>query len=241
MRTDNFVEYTGKPVEYEVLLADPDQKKLLEKGVDYKVSYENNVEIGTGTVIVEGIGDYCGTIKREFRIWPPRNGSKLKISRKEFTYNGKVQKPDLQLIVNGNKVISDLSDYAVQFSGDCINVGSYFPVVWFYRPLGAKGEAFRIIPQSTSFSKIKRKNNSVTLKWKRITKQADGYQIQYCRDKAGAKLKKVKIRSAKTNKTTIRKLKPHTRYTFRIRTYKNVRGKTYYSKWSKWKKIKTKQ
>lgn len=41
---------------------------LLVEGKDYTVSYENNTEVGTGTVIVTGIGSYNGTSARSFTI-----------------------------------------------------------------------------------------------------------------------------------------------------------------------------
>ena len=42
--------------------------KTLEKGVDYTVSYKNNVKKGTATVTVKGIGNFTGTITKEFKI-----------------------------------------------------------------------------------------------------------------------------------------------------------------------------
>lgn len=43
-------------------------KKLLKSGTDYTVSYKNNVNIGKGTVIVKGIGNYTGTVTVRFEI-----------------------------------------------------------------------------------------------------------------------------------------------------------------------------
>ena len=42
--------------------------RSLVKDTDYKVSYKNNTDAGKGTVIVEGIGDYTGTVEKEFTI-----------------------------------------------------------------------------------------------------------------------------------------------------------------------------
>ncbi len=41
---------------------------VLVEGKDYTVSYENNTEVGIGTVIVTGIGSYNGTSARSFSI-----------------------------------------------------------------------------------------------------------------------------------------------------------------------------
>lgn len=41
-----------------------------KKNVDYKVTYSNNVNLGTGKITVTGIGNYKGTIIRNFYIVP---------------------------------------------------------------------------------------------------------------------------------------------------------------------------
>lgn len=42
----------------------------LKLNVDYMVSYSENVNVGTATVIVQGIGEYAGVITKEFSITP---------------------------------------------------------------------------------------------------------------------------------------------------------------------------
>lgn len=42
--------------------------ELLQRGEDYNVSFVNNIDIGTATAIVEGIGSYTGTKKLSFAI-----------------------------------------------------------------------------------------------------------------------------------------------------------------------------
>lgn len=61
--------YTGNVVEPEVLLYAGDQK--LQSGKDYTVTYENNVNIGTASVTVNGVGNYTGTITGQFEIKAP--------------------------------------------------------------------------------------------------------------------------------------------------------------------------
>lgn len=58
--------YTGKELtpDVEVTLGD----KLLTNGVDYTVTYEKNVNVGTANVIVKGTGNYKDTITKTFRI-----------------------------------------------------------------------------------------------------------------------------------------------------------------------------
>ena len=58
--------YTGSAIEPKVTVT-LDGKKLV-LGVDYTVSYANNVEVGTAVATIVGIGDYEGTIQKEFTI-----------------------------------------------------------------------------------------------------------------------------------------------------------------------------
>ena len=41
----------------------------LRQGIDYTVSYEDNVEIGTGYAVVRGIGDYSDEVRKSFTIY----------------------------------------------------------------------------------------------------------------------------------------------------------------------------
>ena len=41
---------------------------LLEEGIDYTITFENNVNAGTGRIVIEGIGKYKGTKVCEFAI-----------------------------------------------------------------------------------------------------------------------------------------------------------------------------
>ena len=61
--------YTGIAVEPEVLLYAGDQQ--LQSGKDYTVTYENNVNIGTASVTVSGVGNYTGTVTGQFQIEAP--------------------------------------------------------------------------------------------------------------------------------------------------------------------------
>ena len=93
---------------------------------------------------------------------------------------------------------------------------------------------------STTITSVKAKSETFTIKWKKKTNIA-GYQIQYS---ANSKFKKgnktIKIKKAKTVSKKITGLKPSKKYYVRIRTYKIVNKKTYYSNWSKKKNVTTK-
>ena len=97
------------------------------------------------------------------------------------------------------------------------------------------------VKKTTLKSAKNAKDKKLVVKWKKNT-AGNGYQIQYATSKKFAKGNKTKtISKNKTTSYTIKKLKKKKTYYVRIRTYKKVSGKTYYSGWSSVKKVKTKK
>lgn len=97
-------------------------------------------------------------------------------------------------------------------------------------------------PKKTSISKVQNlRSRKLKITWKK-NKSVNGYQIQYSKDKKFKKgVASKKITKAKITSATYKKLKKKKTYYVRIRTYKKVRGKTYYSNWSSVKKVKIKK
>ena len=99
--------YTGGKIvpSYTVM----DGTRALEEGVDYKeVAIENAVEVGTGTIKIEGLGDYySGKATATFTITPASiDDVKVEVIDK-FTYTGKGLRPhedDIKVTLNGNDV-----------------------------------------------------------------------------------------------------------------------------------------
>ncbi len=58
--------YTGEPITPGVTVKHG--KLVLVEGMDYKVTYKNNVKKGTATVTVTCMGNYSGTVKKTFTI-----------------------------------------------------------------------------------------------------------------------------------------------------------------------------
>lgn len=67
--------YTGREVCPELYIYDPDTSKRLTEGVDYQVTFENNVEIGTAWAGVQGIGAYSGLLDVYFNIIENNTGN----------------------------------------------------------------------------------------------------------------------------------------------------------------------
>ncbi|WP_049946135.1 BspA family leucine-rich repeat surface protein [Butyrivibrio sp. WCD2001] len=104
-----------------------------------------------------------------------------------------------------------------------------------------KAENIDLNQKTTKLSKLTAGKKSVTVTWKKQSQNIKGYEIQYSTDKNFKKnIKSVTINKAKATSKTIKKLKTHKKYYFRIRTFRKTGSKIVYSKWSKSKNIKIK-
>ena len=99
----------------------------------------------------------------------------------------------------------------------------------------------KVVVTPAKLSKVTAAKKSFKASWKAVS-DITGYQIQYSTDKSFKKNKKtVTVSKSKTTSKTVKKLKAKKKYYVRIRTYKTVSGKKYYSEWSKAKSVKTKK
>ena len=109
---------------------------------------------------------------------------------------------------------------------------------------GTKTVSFVINPAGKSLSKVTAGKKAFTAKWSKpsstIKRQMTGYELQYSTSSNMAKAKKVTVKGTSATSKTIKKLKSKKTYYVQLRTYKTVKGKKYYSDWSKTKKVKVK-
>ena len=210
----------------------------LEEGVDYAVSYKNNKEIGKGTVIVTGIGRFTGSVKAYFEIIEKIKLSKCKFSVKDQVYTGKALQPDVT-VKYGKQTLKKDKDYKLSYKNNKAVGMATVTVKGKGKYTGSKTLTFKISPKGTAFSKLTGGKQQITLKWN-SAKGITGYEIEYSRESDYYGSTRVKIKKAKTLTTTIKDLKAKKKYYVRIRTYKTVGEKTYYSAWSKTKTVKTK-
>ncbi len=134
--------YTGAKIQPAFNVIDASEGiRYLAKGVDYKVTFKNNKEIGsTATVKVEGKGNYTGqATTATFKILDPMedvdqedvndlSGAKITFTTKSYQYTGSYIYPDVvNLKLKGQKVAT-----AYTFNGtDYVNAeGDNLPGVW---------------------------------------------------------------------------------------------------------------
>ena len=80
---------------------------------------------------------------------------------------------------------------------------------------------------------LKAGRKQLTATWKQAPGGVTGYQIEYGLKSSFKGAKKVTVKKDKTVKATLKKLTAGRRYYVRIRAYKKIGKKTYWSDWSK--------
>ncbi len=88
------------------------KKITLTEGLDYQVEYQNNVNAGTGTVLVKGIGSYKGTLKAPFTI-NQKSVKKLKILTGSMTTGSKSEPP--VYVYDGATLLKNGTDYKLAY------------------------------------------------------------------------------------------------------------------------------
>ncbi|MGN0531328.1 MAG: metallophosphoesterase [Eubacterium sp.] len=179
--------------------------------------------------------------KYDIKIYIDRVKS-ASLSTTTYVYNGKVRKPTVSVYDYSSKKISS-ENYTVTYPSGCKNVGSYKIKVTFknkYAGNPSKYLSYTIKPKSTSISSLTAGKRKLTVKWYKRSTQTTGYQVQYSTGSKFTNPKTYTISNTSTISKTISNLSAKKRYYVRVRTYKTVNGKRYYSSWSGYKSTVTK-
>ncbi|MDO5547969.1 MAG: fibronectin type III domain-containing protein [Eubacteriales bacterium] len=163
-------------------------------------------------------------------------------SHRTYTYNGTVRKPAVIVMDSKGKKIA-ASNYTVKYASGRKNVGSYKVTVMFKgtKYAGSMSTTFTINPKATTLKSVKAASKGFTAKWAKQATQTTGYQLQYSTNSKFTGAKTITIAKNKTVSKKVTKLTAKKKYYVRIRTYKTVSGKKYYSAWSKAKAVITKK
>ena len=102
-----------------------------------------------------------------------------------------------------------------------------------------KALASPTLPAGTALRKLTAAGKAFAAKWKAVSK-INGYQIQYSRSAKFTNAKVLTFKGTKKLTANVNKLGAKKTYYVRIRTYKTISKKNYFSAWSKTYKVKTK-
>lgn len=221
---------------------------MLNKNTTYKYLWkENHVhtfvkKITKASPGIDGyITELCSSCEQEKSEKIISMPERIILSKEDYTYDGKVKKPKVTVRdLKGKKI--DKSNYTVTYSKGRKKIGTYKVTVKFkgkyYK--GKMKKNFRINPKGTSITKLEStKANQFKVSWKKRTKDCSGYQIIYSTNpKFGIFYSPYPtVKGYKNTSKEIENIPENGKFYVKVRTYKTVKGKKYYSTWSKAKSV----
>ncbi len=100
-----------------------DGNTTLIKDTDYTVTYSNNTNVGTATILITGKGNYTGTVTKTFGITAKNiNTATVELEATTYTYDGTAKIPAVT-VKEGNATLTKDTDYTITYSNNT-NVGT---------------------------------------------------------------------------------------------------------------------
>ena len=219
--------------------------KTLVPDTDFTVSYSDNIDVGTATVTITGQGNYTGFMTRTFTITNARIPAV--ITAKSVTLNQSTKKTSVFTAETDGKItLKSSNSKIVKVSGTKI-----IPVAPGKVTLtitAARGQDYEkaskkisvtVRPLTTSKLSLKSTaKKQATVSWT-AAKSISRYQIYYSQRSDMKNAKHITAKSS-AKSAVLKNLTSKKIYYVRIRTYKTVSGKKYYSTWSSVKSVTVK-
>ncbi len=129
----NDKEYTGEAISQNDLVVTDKSKNVLQEGLDYEITYKNNVKTGKASVIFTGIHGYTGSVTKTFTI-EPYDIAKNSLTYEEESGNGEDldTKPAFEAELLAKEVEYDKAGVkpkvAVTFKGVALKEGTDYKI-----------------------------------------------------------------------------------------------------------------
>ena len=197
--------------------------KHLVENVDFTVTYENNINVGTARVAIHGIGNYSGWDVEAFSITPVSiNGATVSnIVDKSYTGNEITQTPNVS--VSGKKLFLD-SDYSLSCINNIATGKATVKISGIGNYKGSISKNFYIHPKKVEKINVKKATpTSITIGWEKAP-SGTGYAVLCSTSKTG-KYKTVGLINKKSTTTfTHKKRSKNKTYYYKVIAYKTVDG-----------------
>ena len=236
-------DYTGNEIKITVTVKDGE--KVLKAGTDYNVSYKNNVNPGNATVIVEGKGNYKGKIERTFTIVKKEEPVVINLSAIKLSSVTNVVTKSAKITWKKDSNVDGYEVYMAEVKKDSKNMKTKSELT-LRKSTSTKSKALMNIPKGALVQIIKKNiKKSGGYTWYKVKYNGKtGYVAsKYLKDyyKTGS-YKKIKTISKNSTTThTQKKLTKNKKYSFKVKSYKKVDNKTYYSAFSNAKEVTIKK
>lgn len=218
---------------------------VFKEGIDYNVSFDKDlINAGKVHVTVTGIGKYKGTVHNSFTIYPVSS----KITAQNMTLDQGTKKYPVitDAVTDGNITLKSSNSKVVKVSGT--NIIPVSPGKATVTIIAEKGRNYKaskktvtvtVRPLTVSGLSLKSTlKGQATVSWT-SAKSVSGYQIYYSQNSNMKGAESVTAKST-AKSAILENLASKKKYYIRIRTYKTVNGKKYYSSWSAVKSVTVK-
>lgn len=239
--------YTGNNKIPTVTITTTTGKKLV-KNVDFITQYTNNVNKGTATVLITGIGDYAGEVVKTFNITArdiKTINPKLSLEYDSIDYDGNEKTPAVTNLtgtisyVSGGKtqtkqvtLVKD-KDFTVSYKNNTKPGTATVTVTGIGNYAGTLTKTFKInaketkVDKVTGFASQETTTSSIKLAWNKV--DCDGYEITRYSTGSKTYVKIADINNADTTTYTDSGRTSGCYYKYKIRAYKVVDGVKVYS------------
>lgn len=234
------ITYAGSVQRPLVTITDSKDKSL-EYRNDFTVSYSNYNSENAGeyevTVKLTG-GLYEGSKTYSYEI-VPQSDVVPKVTKNTITRTGTVQRPLVTVKDKNGKDLVYKKDFTVDYSNwNSKEIGRYTVTVKMKGNYsGTKTYPYYINPKPTNFLSssqggFKSVSKGFKLTWKKQNQLTTGYQIQFATKKDFSNAASKWVANPNAVSTTITGRAGNKRYYVRIRTYRTINGKNFFSDWN---------
>ena len=209
---------------------------------DYSVAYSNNKNAGIAKVVITGKGNYTGKVESTFVI---KKAAQTIQKQTVYAYSKYVMvkasaKGKITYTSSDKKVatVNKKSGFVTAKKPGKVQIKVTAAATANYKK-GTGTITLIVVPATPTVQKVAAyKTKAIKVSYKKAS-GASGYQITYATNKSFKNAKSVSVSSKKTS-AVIKNLKKGKNYYVKIRSYKKIGGKKYYSVYSKVKTVKTK-
>ena len=235
--------HTGKEITQKVVVKDGD--KELVPDTDYSLTYENNVDVGKASVIIEGAGNYTGKVTKTFAILPAA-------SKKVTIYNVAqglkvtwlpVEGATRYHVYRGDERIKTTSKLEITDGDVKMNLGERFTYKVVATAAGAgdslvarTGTYYRLLPVGIRTVK-NTAAGKMTVTYDK-SPGSSGYVVRFGLKSDMSDAKVITVKGEDTLSRTFSGLTKGKTYYVQVRTYKIVDGIRYYSAYCTTKTVK---
>ncbi|MBP3877520.1 MAG: fibronectin type III domain-containing protein [Lachnospiraceae bacterium] len=211
--------------------------RVLRRGTDYSLSYKNNLNAGTATMIISGLGNFQGTRSISFRI-SPKSLSKASIASIDYRfYTGSRKTPSPGVSLNGTRLRRG-TDYYLTYTNNLYVGRATVTIHGKGNYSGSVSKRFTILPHPVSLTRVTPDGNGVRVEWETNNSQTTGYRVEYSTNSSFRSNNYVRtITGSNIGHTTLKDLTSGRIYYVRVQAYRVTGGSRFYSSWSRYRTV----